>query len=135
VERSPEPGGDMRIEATDAPGSHAVVTHFAPSDIRPATYPEWLPFIPGHAVAVTVWRSPRRASLAWHLTTDPRELVDALREMLQQEGWTRPESEDVERGAAAQFLVFERAGRKRLLASGTIGIERVVQLSEYSEDG
>ena len=112
VQRAPEPGVIARIEALE---THDDVRAFswAGSAERPAGYPEDLPFLPGHPVALTLSNGNR--NLQWGASATPH--AESLCATLLADGWaetTLPSS-----SMPGMFIrPFRRGARQRVVLGG-----------------
>ena len=91
VRARPEPGVRFIFEALD--GKSVPMTMYDPSDMRPASYPPDLPFVPGVPAAVAgVPSSPEARMVVWSELPDAHAIARQIEAAGLAEGWqtTKP---------------------------------------------
>ena len=116
LERSPEPGVDLRLTPVDrGPGSGGwVVRTFGPADARPGSYPDELPFLAG--IPVMIWEpTPRRSVMAlWNDPPEPQALLSSLLGISEEQGWAGAPAGVP--GPPPQFIGLSRGRARRVIS-------------------
>lgn len=129
---APEPGVDLRIQATD-PGEPAavVVTEFDAAADRPPSYPPELPHLPG--VKVSMMDVPDRAgaTATWGMLAD---VESALAEILAQSeaaGWAPADgSDEGPITPGVRVIALARPGRGRTIIVASVGADSMITVMD-----
>jgi hypothetical protein len=111
---SPEPGIDLRIEATDPddPDRVVVATTYEAHAERPAGYPPAMPYLPGLKASVTVFPGGAAMSVAWFAVPDAEAAAAEILAQGAAAGWKSAGSEEMD-VANVRIIEMTRAGLRR----------------------
>lgn len=115
---------------SDDPGApRQVVTGYRSPGLRPAGYPESLPFIPGVRVWVTEFPDGEgRTGARWLADGDGRDVADRLLTACVEDGWAPDPVRARLMGLPASAVVLWRGDEARLVLTAELADGTVVQL-------
>ncbi len=124
-----EPGVLERLEPEGETPPSQMITHFAPANERPGSYPVALPFLPNREAFVTEYADGVQPPGARWPCVDPEIVLRSLVEQSRSTGWELLDNAPRVPGPfPAKAVALQRAGTVRLLLGIPIEDRAVVQL-------
>lgn len=123
ISRDAENPGGVRVETVGDDVRAAVTARTYPAvTLRPAAYPDTLPFLVGCAASVSEVGGGRMRSTVWMKPDDPEEAFEEVRRQVLAMGWEEGESIPLVQGMGPKRrIVFEREGNEGTLTSLALG--------------
>jgi hypothetical protein len=129
---SPEPGVDVRIEASDPEEPDAVVanTVYEASAERPAAYPPELPYLPGLKAGVTAVPGRAFPVVTWFMLPDVDAAAAEIVAQSTAAGWTESPEDDEPVTPGLRMLALTRPGQRRSVIVTSFGDNSTIVLSD-----
>ena len=131
IHKEPEPGVKARIEVAVGDAGSLVTTVWEPSPVRPAAYPNTLPFIPNVGAGTSAIGSEgrRRAQVQWFGISDVEGALQQLVAESVAEGWTRTPL-TLRTPGPTRVLTFERGSEARTITAVSVRGFGMLSLSD-----